>query len=135
MASLSIRVEPETGVAIATCDGALSQAEARELVATLWKTPDWPGRAAVWDFREAQFSISSSEVRESVEFIRRNEPQPAPARVAFVTGRDADFGMARMFQAFRENSVTRFQVFRDLDEAVAWARRVSGSRPAHGDSS
>ena len=43
-----------------------------------------------------------------------------PFRVAFVAPRDADFGMVRMFQAFRELGDDRMAVFRTLDDACDW---------------
>lgn len=118
----SIRIEPETGVAIATCSGLLGPKDAREAVAALWANPGWPGRASVWDFREAQFDLSSREVRRTAEFVLQNQPAPPPSKVAFVTRRDVDFGMARMFEVFREDERTTFRVFRDFDEALRWAR-------------
>jgi hypothetical protein len=50
--------------------------------------------------------------------------------VAIVVGRDADFGMVRMFEVFREHPPTEVQGFRDLDEAISWARSmVTGGKP------
>jgi hypothetical protein len=42
--------------------------------------------------------------------------------MAFITQRDADFGMARVFEAYREDPATDFRVFRDYDEAIRWLR-------------
>ena len=122
MGTVSIQVEPETGMAIAACSGVLKLSDALEGVATLWKTPGWLGRSAAWDFREAQFDLSPSDIKAIAEFISQNQPATPPLRVAFVTGRDVDFGMSRMFQVFREDPRTTFRVFRDYDEAVSWAR-------------
>jgi hypothetical protein len=49
--------------------------------------------------------------------------------VAFVTGRDPDFGLARMYEMLSEQPSTEVRVFRDYDEAVAWAR--SDGAPGH----
>jgi hypothetical protein len=120
----SIEPEPETGIAIATCSGVLQLQEAKEAAAALWKTPGWAGRSAVWDLREAQTEFSRSDTRRFAQFILDNQPETAPSRVAFVTHRDADFGMARMFEVFREDPRTAFRVFRDYDEAISWAQSV-----------
>jgi hypothetical protein len=120
--TVSIHIEPETGMAIATCSGVLRLSDAQEAAAALWKTPGWMGRSAVWDFRQAQFDISSSDTRQIAQFILQNQPATPPSRVAFVTQRDVDFGMARMFEVFRQDSGTAFRVFRDYDEAICWAR-------------
>lgn len=118
----SIAIDPHTASAIVIASGTLGAKDARDAAATLWSQPDWGGRSVVWDFRAASFDLSASEVREIAAFILENQPPKPPARVAFVTGRDADFGMARMFQVFREDPSTEFRVFRDYDAAVAWAQ-------------
>ncbi|MCW8131421.1 MAG: hypothetical protein KIS92_13815 [Planctomycetota bacterium] len=121
--AITIRIDPETGLAMATCTGVLLVADAREGAAALWHTPGWPGRAVVWDFRDARFEISPAEIREIAHFVLRDQPS-RPRRVAFVTPRDVDFGLARIFEALREDPPTEFNVFRDFDQAVAWARAV-----------
>jgi len=120
--AVSIRVEPASGMAIGTCSGVLGLTDAREGVSALWKTPGWLGESAVWDFREAQFDFSTTDMRELAEFIFGHQPTPPPLRVAFVTRREVDFGMARMFEVFREDPRTAFRVFRDYEEALRWAR-------------
>ena len=122
--NLSIYVEPETGIAIATCSGVLRFSDAREGVAALWNTPGWLGKSAVWDFREARFDASLAEIREIAQFVLQHQPATPPLRVAWVTPRDVDFGLSRMFEVFREDSRTEFRVFRNYDEAICWARSL-----------
>ena len=111
-------------MAIATCSGVLRLNDAQEGAAALWKTPGWLGRSSVWDFREAQFDFSPSDIRKFAQFIISQQPSKPPLRVAFVTPRDVDFGLARMFEVFREDPRTAFRVFRDYEEAVCWARSL-----------
>ena len=122
--TVSIRVEPETGISVATCSGVLGVDDAREGVAALWSDPGWLVRSAGWDFRDAQFDLSTPNVRGIAQFVLQHQPEPPPARVAFVTRRDVDFGMARMFEVFREDPRTEFRVFRDYDQALRWAGSV-----------
>jgi hypothetical protein len=119
-----IQIEPETGMAIATCSGILGVGDAQEGAKALWKAPGWLGRSAVWDFREAQFDLSYSDLLTIAQFIFSNQPATPPLKIAFVTQRDVDFGMARMFEAFREDLHTEFRVFRDCEEAIYWARSL-----------
>jgi hypothetical protein len=121
---VSIEIEPETGFAIATCSGVLRFNELREAATALWETAAWRGKSAVWDLREAEVDVSSEETREIAKFILRRQPTPPPAKIAFVTKRDVDFGIARMFQVFREDPATALCVFRDYEEAVCWARSL-----------
>jgi len=122
--AISIRIERETGMAIATASGVLRLSDARAGAEALWNTPGWLGKSAVWDFREAQFDLSSSDIRKVADFVSRYQPATPPSRVAFVTARDVDFGLARMFDVFREDPRTEFRVFRDFDEAAGWARSL-----------
>lgn len=127
--SVSVQVEPETGVAIICCSGVMGRADAEEGATALWRAPGWAGKSAIWDFRDARFDLSSAEVREMAQFILRHQPVPPPSRVAFVTGRDVDFGLARMYEAHREDSRTAFRVFRDYDEAVRWTGALAPEAP------
>jgi hypothetical protein len=120
--AISIEIDEPSGVAVISCSGVLRLEDARWAAEELWSTPDWPGRAAVWEFRAAQFDLSPPEVRQIAAFILANQREEPPARVAFVTPRDVDFGMSRMFEIFRDDPRTSFRVFRDFDEAIIWAR-------------
>ncbi len=119
---VSYHIEPETGVAIVTCSGELRARDAKEGASALWDNPDWNGKSVVWDFRTAQFVLTSPEIQETADFILDNQPETPPERVAFVTGRDVDFGLARIFEAFRQDPRTDFRVLRDFEEALRWAR-------------
>jgi hypothetical protein len=118
----TILIEPETRIAIATCTGELSLDDAKKGAVALWENPDWGGRVVVWDFRAAQLVITTPEIREVARFILRSQPSRPPERIACVTERDHDFGLLRMFEVFREHPATTLKVFRELEEAVAWAR-------------
>jgi hypothetical protein len=124
---VSIRIEPETGVAIAACSGTIGAKEAREGASALWSHPDWNGIAVVWDFRAARFELSPSDTRAIARFVLQNQRATPPARVAFVAERDVDFGMARIFEVYRKQREIDFHVFRSYDEAVAWARPGASS--------
>ena len=117
----SLQLEPASGVVVGTCTGMLNASDARKGATTFWANPDWSGRPVVWDFRAAQFDIHAPEIRDIAQFILENQPPAPPPRVAFVTTRDVDFGLARIFEVYREHPTTSFRVFRDLDEAMSWA--------------
>ena len=127
----AIQIKMKDGVAIATCTGVLRISDAREGAEALWKTPGWSGHPVVWDFREAHFEMTSPDTREVAQYVLQNQPAPPPQRVAFVTGRDVDFGMGRVFEAYRDDPRTDFRVFRDYEQATRWARgQEPDGRPA-----
>ena len=118
----SMRFEPETDLVIATCSGSLNVNDARMGATVVWDHPEWSGKPVVWDFRSAHLDVRGPEVREIAEFILNHQPATPPSRVAFVTARDVDFALVRMFQVIRQHPSTQVQVFRDYEEAVSWAR-------------
>ena len=81
------------------------------------------GREALRRFRSAQLEFPTSAIREFAKFVLENQPQDPPLRIAIVTPRDLDFGLARMFEVFRHQPPTEVRVFRDFAPAVAWARQ------------
>ena len=125
---VSIEVEADSGIAIGRCSGVLGLSDAKAGAATLWMDPAWPGVAVVWDFRNAQLSTSGSDVFELAQYVNARQRSPGPARVAFVTSRDVDYGQVRVFEAYREQPPTEVRVFRDFDAAVAWARAAVKTR-------
>lgn len=118
---LIIIIDPNTGVALATCTGTVRLSDAQAGVVSLWEHPKWPGEAAVWDLRTARLEFSTAEVREAAQFVLGRQPSTPPKRVAFVTAHDMDFGLIRMFEVFRESPETEVRAFRDLEPALDWA--------------
>jgi hypothetical protein len=129
--TVSIKIEPETDMAIATCSGILRVSDAQEGATALWNTPGWSGRSVVWDFREAQFDYSFSDAQKIAQFIFHHQPATPPSKVAFVTQRDVDFGMARVFEVYRQDPRTEFRVFREYEEAICWARSLEPDAARH----
>jgi hypothetical protein len=112
----------EDGVVIGSCTGSLSLEDAKAGAMAYWQNPGWRGKPVVWDFRFARLDVDAAAVRQIAQFILTSQPSPPPSKVGFVTARDVDFGMARMFEAFREHAATEVHVFRDYEEASSWAR-------------
>src|SRR5262249_45380174 len=111
-----------SGIVIGTATGAVGLAEGREGAASFWHIPEWSGRPVVWDFRAARLDVQPQEVRDLAQFILERQPATAPPRLALVAGRDLEFALLRMFEVFRDHPSTEVRVFRDIGEAVAWAR-------------
>ena len=118
----SVRFVPEADLVVATCSGTLQLNDATLGVTVLWDNPEWKGKPVVWDLRSAQLDVRGSEVGEIAKYILEHQPAIPPPRVAFVTDRDVDYGLVRMFQVFRRHPSTQVEVFRDYDEAISWAR-------------
>jgi hypothetical protein len=115
---LSIRLE--RGLVVATASGRLGLAEAKKGARGVWNNVEWQGKPLVWDLRSAELNVTSDEVQLLAKFILGNQPTPPP-KVAFVTSRDVDFGLARMLEVYRFQPTTLIRTFRSYEEAVCWA--------------
>jgi hypothetical protein len=126
--TLSIQLELENGIVVARCTGVLGMKEAQETAPLIWKRQEFAGLPIVWDFREASFDVQPKDVREIAQFILSRQTTPPP-RVALVISRDVDYGFSRMFEVFREDASTEVRTFRDIDEALLWARSEQAPAP------
>ena len=117
--SLTFALDHE--VIIGTGTGTLGFLEALEGAVSVWERRDWKGKSIVWDFRKARLEMTGDSVREFAEFVTNHQPLARPPRVGLVVSTEFDFGMARMFEAFREDFATEVRVFRSYEDAVAWA--------------
>jgi hypothetical protein len=121
----TVRFEPETDLVVATCSGILEMNDAKLGATVLWDNPEWSGKPVLWDLRSAQLDVRGSEVGEIAKYILKHQPAIPPPKVAFVTARDVDFDLVRMFQAVREHPSTQVKVFRDYEEAISWVRSAT----------
>ncbi len=77
----------------------------------------------LWDFTEADLSnITSEEFRGIASEVKKRSEIRMDGKTALVFGRDLEFGLGRMFQAFSEIEGVLFEYmsFRDIVEARKW---------------
>jgi hypothetical protein len=121
----TLSFEPDHDVVVGTGTGTLGYLEALEAAVSVWEHREWKGKCLVWDFRAAHFEMTGDAVREFADFVTKHQPLSRPPRVALVVANEFNFGMARMFEAFREDLSTEVRVFQDYEDAVAWAAQAS----------
>ena len=81
------------------------------------------GMARLWDFRDADLSSFDYEsVVEMSEYSLKYPPGIGDVKVAFVTQRDLEFGLSRVFESVSP-AKTPISVFRSIDEAEDWLRK------------
>jgi len=79
------------------------------------------GHDIVVDLRKTTLSqVTSHTLRRVADLFTRADRTPEACRLALVSGEDAGFGLSRMYQAFRSDSVIEVRVFREMAEACAW---------------
>lgn len=78
------------------------------------------GMGRLWDYREADLSgFGTDAIRDMAQHSLRYPPGINDVRVAFVTGRDLEYGLSRMFE-MSSRAKTPIKVFRSMTEAEAW---------------
>jgi hypothetical protein len=123
-----IRLDKGTGL-ILRCDGAVSGKDKIEVNQLLLSSPERLGalRYIVIDEESVGCVLSTSEARivaEQDKQIAKLTPQGLV--VAVVTPRDVDFGMARMWQVFVEQTGWKTEVFRSRESAAVWLDQTVG---------
>jgi hypothetical protein len=73
----------------------------------------------IWDLRQASFKLNADQVKELAAAVNRVAEQNKP-KTAFVVDQDLEFGLVRMFGAYRDHGETKIGVFRELDAARQW---------------
>ena len=78
------------------------------------------GMARLWDFRDADLSsFDYEDVNEMSQYPLKFSSGINDVKVAFVTKRDLEFGLSRVFEMLSQAKTT-ISVFRSIDEAEKW---------------
>ncbi len=123
-----MHIDRATDVRVHVVKGELGFDELRATLDALYQAPDFrPEQAALWDLREADLtSFSTVEVALIAELVRQHRETIRAPKAALVVSRDADFGMARMFEIqVAGDSPGNVRVFRDLEKATSWVNETA----------
>jgi len=127
---IATRLDSDNGLRVHLVTGRLACAEVRDTLAELYGRADYdPAMNAIRDLREAVTTgMSVDDVRSIAGLVEQCRPGGLSSRVALVVSPEADFGMARMYEAqLGDAAANALRVFRDFDEAAAWV----GEDPGH----
>ena len=118
---MDLRIDEEKNMAYIKLSGLLSKKiilSAFDLTVSDRRYKNGMGR--LWDFRDADLSSLEAEtITEMAQYSLRFPPGINDVKVAFVTDRDIEYGLTRMFEISSE-AMTPIQVFRAMDEAEKW---------------
>lgn len=116
--SISYTIDPIRRLVLVRLWGVLTAAELEDHYARLAADPAFdPTFWRLTDGRETvRFDATPTEVQRAAE----GHLFAAGTRRAIVVSTDYQFGMARMFSTFAENTGQQVEVFRDLEAAEAW---------------
>ena len=116
---VTLDLESVEGMAIGIAHGSLTLDEIKESAATMWRVVGGREIPTLWDLRDAQFDLASTEVRDLAEFVK-TLVSGGVLRTAFVVSSDLEFGLLRMFEMLREAEGVQTAVFRDKERALEW---------------
>jgi hypothetical protein len=118
------RLDPERRLMMVTLSGRVTggdlDAFTEEVKRDAAHDPSWPALVDASELNPAGLSTQVLRTRAAVP--RRN-----PTRVAIVAPADVVFGLARMFQMMSEGRGNHIEVFRGMDDALAWLASDNGA--------
>jgi hypothetical protein len=106
-------------------EGLVTDAEVFNYQLEAWARPEVTGYDELIDAcAVSQFEkTSANRVHELARLSARMDKPPRPAKIAIVASGPAQYGMARMYQTYREletKGAKAISVFRTMDEALTW---------------
>jgi hypothetical protein len=115
-------VDQSLGHVTHTAQGQLSLDEIRGAFRAALENPAYRrGMTVLWDVREATIAhLSAEDLRTLARFSHELRSVRGGGRAAILVSRDADFGVARMFQLYADVFPWETMVFRDLGETIEW---------------
>lgn len=119
-------IDRERGIVYAVSEGVVNAEAVRDYLRRLESDPTYASNLnALIDVRSAITGFTAEDLRDIAELVRRR-PEGAESRRAVVVASDEHYGLMRMFEAYTASGPTRYRVFRDPDEAVAWLEEPPG---------
>ena|SRR5690349_10035547 len=128
---ISYEIDHTRKLVHATLTSLVTDAEIFNYQFAVWSQPEVEGYDELIDASGAlQFErTSAARVHHLAAASARMDAPPHPSKLAIVAASDAQYGMARMYQTYREmetKGTKLINVFRTMDEALAWL----GEKPA-----
>jgi len=124
---ISIRLDAERKVTYATATGVITDAHVLEICTTMISDPDYdPSLDHIFDAGGIErLEVSPAALHEAAQIFARVDrgiSTGAQPKVAIVAPADVTFGVARMYEAYREMhpSKKRYFVCRTMEEARRW---------------
>lgn len=121
--AFTFRVEPAHALRIVTIAPVVSADSMRASIAVLMASPLYdPAHDILVDLREnATFALTGDALADFArQFASAGGEAMRQTRLAVIVATDEQFGVARMYGAYRGQVSDRLQVFRDAAEACAW---------------
>ncbi len=126
-----IKIDPQRSWLLIELTGRFDLDDLEKCYQTFLGRSDWKkGNDILWDVRACSFEhLNGNDMRTIAAMTENYRDQRGPGRAAWVTGRNVDFGIGRMYEMTNEkNVIYNFRVFRTIEEAEEWILKPDISR-------
>ena len=122
---IEVRIDPLQRIVFATPRGTLTTQDLFSYQKEVWSRRDLAGFSELVDMTEVEKIAFESvdRVRELAGLSAAMDEPQGSSKLAIVAVKDAHFGLARMYQSYREanpKSTREVRTFRSKEEATAW---------------
>lgn len=119
--TISFRLDSQLSFVISEGSGTLTIQDLIGHAESLRSDPVLSGHDELVDLsRVEKVEVTSEGLRQLASTVARLNPDRKAYRVAVVAPDDVVYGMARMYEVFRDELAGTLQTFRTVDEARGW---------------
>ncbi len=125
--AITIKIDGKNRLVIATVSGKLTMDELYRYQVDTWSNKNLREYSELIDLTgvEAFIQPTSDSIKDFSDFAAAMETGGVPSKLAIVAKGDFEFGLARMFQVYREThpqSKKEVAVFRNVPEAMKYLK-------------
>lgn len=117
--SCTFDLESVPGAVVGCPVGDITLAQMTQWGREIWEACAPEQRNILWDLRAAKFDTDLTEIRTLADFAVKNEPD-YDYRTAFLTRDNLQYGLIRIFLAFRGRGRVTMGAFRTMERAKRW---------------
>ena len=112
--------DPTLDLVLTTAEGPVTAADLMEHAAAIAAELDRPAMELVDLTGQGEISVELATVRKMAEYLRDEDDDPTPGKLAMVADDEALFGVLRLYSVHRQTGSLEILVFRTREEALAW---------------
>lgn len=122
---ISYEIDAERRLVVTTVQGEVTAEDLRLHAEAMASDPQRRGTLdEIVDLTGAtESSIATRAIRDFAQLMREKDRNTPGTKLALVAPANAAFGLARMFEAYRQHPSFEIQVFRDGASALRWLER------------
>lgn len=121
---INCEIDKNANLVFTTIKGEVTANEVLAALTGLLDSPEYrPGLNGLVDLRESDMDPDAKEIRKIAALLINNKERIGESRSAIVVSEDLAYGLARMFEAYADESSIETRIFRDMEAARSWLDR------------